>query len=163
MLEKMEKEYNFISENTTDMIYLHDCDCNAMCYQNHCLIFEMEWMEVLAEHPLNPNSKAHQSGEGKIILFEPQLVECALYENKKLNGELPEQKIVNIEELNFKDMEFLEYTEEKMEDGYLAKMYLIFNNRTAYHSIAIELKFKKSIVMWDELTEESWFEAEMWR
>uniref|UniRef100_UPI004057927E hypothetical protein n=1 Tax=Acetatifactor sp. TaxID=1872090 RepID=UPI004057927E len=152
-------KYNFVSENTTNLLSLHDCDCSHFYYQNDSLIFEMEWMEVLANHPLNPNLKAHQSGNARIVLESPQIVECVLYENRIVDGEHVARRIAKLEEIDFKEVEFLEYNELQTDSGFKAKMFIIFNERDAdFHSIALEVQFQKSIVMWDELKEESWFE-----
>ena len=50
-------EYKFISENTIEYLSLHDCQCSRLYYADSTLIFEMEWMEVLATHPNNPFDK----------------------------------------------------------------------------------------------------------
>lgn len=52
-------EYKFISENTIEYLSLHDCQCSRLYYADSTLIFEMEWMEVLATHPNNPFDKSY--------------------------------------------------------------------------------------------------------
>ncbi len=71
----MEK-WKYVSENTTDAVSLHDCDCSHLFYENNKVIMKMEWMEILDFHPQNEYSEAHQSGEGVIELIEPQLIKC---------------------------------------------------------------------------------------
>ena len=60
--------FRYVSENTIDYLSLHDCDCFAMKSDGEDLVFEVEWIEVLATHPDNPFPQAHQSGEGRIVL-----------------------------------------------------------------------------------------------
>lgn len=162
MKENKEK-YNFLSENTTDLISFHDCCCEHFFYEDGCLVFEMEWLEVLAKHPMNPNSQAYQSGESKVVFVEPQIVECVLHENAYVDGEMISREIMNLTEINFRDAEFLNYHEEKTMEGVRAKMFLLFNDDTLFNSIALEIQFKKSLVMWDELKDTSWFEDEIWK
>ena len=87
----MKKEYTYISKNTLQYVYLHDCDCAHMYYAENCLIFEMEWMEILREHPQNPFSQAYQSGAGRIELFQPKIIECtlAIKDNNRVLEQFP--------------------------------------------------------------------------
>lgn len=160
MKELIYKEkYKFISENTTGLLSLHDCDCSHFYYQNDSLVFEMEWMEILANHPQNPNSKAYQSGGGMIILESAQLIECILNQ-KNAGGEVSvERRITDIEEINFRDTEILAYNEMRTAGGFEAKMYMDFYEKdSSFNSIVLEVQFQKSIVMWNELDDVSWFE-----
>ena len=60
--------FRYVSENTIDHLSLHDCDCSAMKSDGEDLIFEVEWIEVLATHPDNPFPQAHQSGVASLTL-----------------------------------------------------------------------------------------------
>lgn len=154
------KEYTFISENTTKWLSLHDCCCSRFHYENNNLIFEMEWIEVLANHPLNPNEKAYQSGVAQMVFVAPQIIECELAENKYIGNELVSRKIVRVEDLDFCDTEFLIYDEKENDNKCIAKMFLIFDDDTYYNSLVMEIEFEKSIVKWNELISTSWFERE---
>lgn len=59
-------DYSVISHNQTGHINLHDCICSKIEYLDGRLVFDMEWVEVLASHPDNLYDKAHQSGEARI-------------------------------------------------------------------------------------------------
>ena len=61
--------YKVKSFDTTKYINLHDCVCNKMHMNGSDLVLEMEWMEIEAEHPENPNGQAYSSDNG-IIVFE---------------------------------------------------------------------------------------------
>jgi len=67
----METAFKFFSENTLKYLSFHDCHCSRLYYSDETLIFEMDWMEVLADHPLNPFEKSHQSSAGKFLLLSP--------------------------------------------------------------------------------------------
>ncbi|MDE6516387.1 MAG: hypothetical protein K2L18_00850 [Acetatifactor sp.] len=158
----MEQHYKYISENSLKELYLHDCDCSHLYFQDDRLIFEMEWMEVLASHPLNPYPQAHQSGPGRIELIHPEIIECSLTENGTAHDDWKDLQLSKVEELDFSDAEFRDCTETKNDKIYQAEMYLAFYERNApYYAISIHIAYEKSIVMWDALNDVSWFEDEM--
>jgi len=118
----------------------------------------MEWMEILRTHPLNPFPQAHQSGEGRIELVEPKIVECTL----SMNGSEETHRVSDVRELDYRELEFLEYEEASREDGtdvYRAKMYMLFDRESCYYDFCMEIKYQKSLVMWDTFHEVSWFEG----
>ena len=92
-------EYKFISENTIEYLSLHDCQCSRLYYADTTLIFEMEWMEVLATHPNNPFDKSYQSTEGKIILLNP-VVELGIL---LTDASQRDESMNNIEDVDISD------------------------------------------------------------
>ena len=72
------ENYRYRSVNTFEQLSLHDCQGSVMRREDRTLVLEMEWMEVLAAHPDNPYDKAHQSGEGKIVLRGAVIESCEL-------------------------------------------------------------------------------------
>ncbi len=150
----MNKKFNIISENNLEYIDFHDCECSRLYYENDTLIFEMEWMEVLAEHPMNPYNKAHQSDEGMVLLQLPKIEQLILYKN--------DSEIISVndfENVDFRNIILLQYDESKTNDGYKTKIYLLFNNNKEFDSALIEISYNKSVTMWDELKDVSWFEV----
>lgn len=117
----IEHDYKYINENCLEQLYLHDCLCNHLYFQDDRLIFEMDWMEVLASHPLNPYPQAHQSGPGRIELIHPRIIECTLAESSIAQNN-PQSR------------------------------------NSLYYGIFIQMAYEKSIVMWNELNDISWFE-----
>ena len=102
----MNKKFNVISENNLEYIDFHDCECSRLYYENDTLIFEMEWMEVLAEHPMNPYNKAHQSDEGMVLLQLPKIEQLILYKN--------DSEIISandFENVDFRNIILLQYDE----------------------------------------------------
>lgn len=149
----MNKEFSVLSENTIQYITFHDCLCSKLNYTENTLVFEMEWMEVLSEHPDNPYSQAHQSGVGKVLLQAPKLIKCELYRT-------PEEKveIYSLDEIAFCDLWFYDFCELKDKDGYSAKIFFVFENVSEYDVGTIDVEYEKSYVMWNELKDLSWFE-----
>ena len=47
------EQWKYVSENTTDFLSLHDCDCEHIYYTDDRVIMKMEWMEILESHPNN--------------------------------------------------------------------------------------------------------------
>ncbi len=146
------ENYKYTSENTLSDISLHDCSCKKISREDGDLIFTMEFMEVCSEHKLNPFPLAHQTGEGKIIFKNAEVKKCLfddydLLANKKTLADFcPE------------DLTVLDYDENPFKDKYLAKIFMIFLPGEEYYGITLEIAFEKSIVMWNEFRNVSWFE-----
>ena len=152
----MKKEYTYISKNTLQYVYLYDCDCAHMYYAENCLIFEMEWMEILREHPQNPFSQAYQSGAGRIELFQPKIIECtlAIKDNKNVRS------VETVQELDYYGLEFLEYEQEcRKSDGYYAELFLIFDRDSCYDNIFLKIEYQWSTVAWNTFNGVSWIEC----
>lgn len=137
--------WKYESHNTAEYLSLHDCDCIHIYGNGNNLILEMEWMEVLPEHPNNPYEKAHQSTNGIVEFFDCSDVLI------EVNGE----DIANDSHLDYKDYEIIEYLIEKLDKCYHAKMYMIKSE--PFMDIAIDLIFKSSITRFNELKDVSWF------
>ena len=155
----MERHYKYISENSLKYVFLHDCCCSRIHFADNKLIFEMDWMEILAQHPLNPYPQAHQSGPGIIELVHPRIIECTLAESSITQNNPQSIPLGMVAELNFCDAEFRYYTETKNDKCYQAEMYLAFDERNSlYYGTFIHIAYEKSVVMWNELNDISWFE-----
>lgn len=146
-------KYKVQSQNTTKFIDLHDCDCSCFRYDGADITLGMEWMEILAEHPDNPFEKAHQSGEG-MIKFEAPII---------LGGKISKQdgttEIINADVFAFYDTELTYYFEnDTISTKYKYAQIDAFGSG-GRDFITIEFLFKKSVIMWNELNEESWFEG----
>lgn len=146
------QKWKYVSENTTDAVSLHDCGCARIYYKNNRVIIEVEWMEIMDYHPQNKYSEAHQSGQGIIELIEPQIIKCQ-YEKSgvfRTTSDLPL--------LEFTNLEFLDFNEIKVENGYENKMFLIkASNEGIYDNLVLILSYKSSIVKFNELHDISWF------
>ena len=136
-------EYKFISENTIDYLSLHDCQCSRLYHANKTLIFEMEWMEVLAAHPNNPFDKSYQSTEGKIILFNP-VVELGLLLTDALYRD---ESMSNIDDVDISDFEVLDFIEEANGNEYKLKLFGQFDAHSKYDFIQMSIKYSSSKVM----------------
>lgn len=162
----MAQDYRYISENTLQYVYLHDCDCSHLCYLEGRLIFVMEWMEILREHPLNPFGQAHQTGAGRIELIHPKIVECTL----AMRGDGEIQRVCDVRELDYSALECLKCEETCLKDGdscttekadvYCADCYMLFDRDSCYYDLSLRVEYVKSLVMWDAFHDVSWFERE---
>lgn len=145
--------FKYISENTAGELSFHDCCASQISFDNGRLVLEMEWLEVLASHPLNPYPKAHQSGEARVVFEGARIISCSASK-----GELS----VSGEKLTLGGAEILKYDEEKTKEGFAAKLDMIADDK-ALEFILIEFTFEKSYVMWNELGDTSWFEDVKWQ
>ncbi len=137
-------DYKVKSVDTTKYISLHDCCAKKIFLKGSALTLEMEWMEIDAEHPENPNGKAHSSDEG-VIVFEEVII-------LDINGE----KCVNNLFDEYDDMEIMGFGETAVNSLYRYGVLDFFDESNNY--VCITFLFKKSTVMWNELTDVSWFE-----
>ena len=88
-----------------------------------------------------------------VMLHLPTIEQLVLYKNNS--------EIISVNDLNnvdFQDTILLQYDESKTNDGYKAKIYLLFNSNKEFDSALIEISYNKSVAMWDELKDVSWFE-----
>ena len=83
------------------------------------------------------------------------MIEAGIFDGDKIIA-------ISVNDLNnvdFQDTILLQYDESKTNDGYKAKIYLLFNNNKEFDSAFIEISYNKSVAMWDELKDVSWFEV----
>lgn len=139
-------EYKTESRNTTQFIYLHDCQCKRLSYRGSQILLEMEWIEVLGEHPENPYDMAHSSDEGLIELNDVIIID---YRSEKST------EIKNPFELD--DIEIYSYSEYSINSEY---KYAEISAYTPDDFIMLEILFKESCVKWNNLDDISWFESE---
>lgn len=147
-------EYQFISENTIKHLSLHDCQCSRLYYRDSTLIFEMEWMEVLSTHPDNPFDKAYQSTEGKVILIHPAIELGTLITHAPQGDKV----VLAIEDIDICDFEVLDFIEKIDSKECNLTLFGEFHGHSQYDYIQMNIKYSSSKVMFNELTEVSWFE-----
>ena len=151
MVEKM-KEYKYISENSLTEISLHDCGCEKIYINDKDMIFNMEFMEICSEHELNPFPLAHQSNEGKIIFKNVEIKKCQLDDYNVLDNNK------NISDFSLEDLTILDYDDSFLGNKYFAKIFMIFLPGEDYYGLTLEIVFEKSIIMWNDFRQVSWFE-----
>ncbi len=142
------EQWKYVSENTTDFLSLHDCECEHIYYADNRVIMKMKWMEILESHPNNMFAEAHQSGRGIIELVEPQIVECIYYKAGV------QEQMSDVTQLNFRDLEILKFEEIPKEGGYENSMYMI---QGVYDNVSLTIRYKSSMVKFNELKDVSWF------
>ena len=144
--------YKYISENTIQHISLHDCCCSRMYWDRANLIFEMEWMEVLASHPDNPFEKAHQSGTGAIVLYDPVI------ESGELTNGSNSIPIIELNEV--KDFEILIFDENINNARFELSVFGDSVCDPKAEFIEMKINYSSSKVMFNELGDVSWFDSE---
>ncbi len=134
--------WKYRSQNTHNQLSLHDCSCGSFKVTKDKIIMEMEWMEVLATHPDNPYSKAHQSAEGIIEFYDVSdvQIETGTFINKAL--------------------EVLDIDSEKINTGFRIRINAISSREgdTEEDFFSISFKCRRASVVFNELKDESWFE-----
>lgn len=147
-------DYKVKSRNTAQFLDLHDCGCKQLYFCGSRLIMEMEWIEVLAEHPENPFDKSHQSGEGVIEFENVVILEASVYDADGKTTPftaLPE----------YSDIEMSVFDVFSVD---AKRHYACIQAFTADNGfLSLEFIYSSSGVMWNELYDESWFEDKKWR
>lgn len=143
--------FRFVSQNTIDHLSLHDCVCSQLTLNSAEIVFELEWMEVLASHPDNPFPQARQSGEGRIVLHKPA-VNSGVLTTGDTQTQIPETAVI-------KDFEILEFDEQATESGFELSVYGVSVGEPKADFIEMKIAYESSEVMFDELGEASWFEV----
>ncbi len=143
-------QFGYVSENTIEHLSLHDCGCSVMRFDGDDLILEMQWMEVLATHPDNPFTQAHQSGEGRIVLHGAHIERGELIKGDKSS---PIDKTAQV-----KDFEILALDEEKRDGGFVLSLLGVFSGADKPDFIEMKIHCSSSSVLFSELGEVSWFE-----
>ena len=148
-------KYKIESKNTTNFVELHDCQCSQLLYENSKITLEMEWMEILSSHPENPYDKAHQSDIGLIEFNNIILIDCEI-EGNNLTESIESKKSFLTDDIlitsYFEDSRISSNYKLAELDGFLSE------NRF----LKLEFLFKDSMVMWNDLNGESWFEEKKW-
>lgn len=147
--------YKIKSENTLSYIYLHDCLCEKISCQDHRVIIDMAWMEILPNHPCQPYSKAYSSDRGQIIFNDIVSLETILIPWNKDE----EKKYVDLYEYDLTNLIILDFHEDLLNEIYTANLYAQIQD-CHYVAVEINIQYKSSIVMWNQYDDISWFEKE---
>jgi hypothetical protein len=116
------------------------------------MVLEMEWMEVLASHPDNPFEKAHQSGQCRIILYDPVI------EDGELINDDDQTPLVSFREV--RDFEVLEFNEVFHDGRFELSLFGDSVGEPKADFIKMKVNYSSSKVMFNELGGLSWFEEE---
>ena len=144
-------KYKYVSRNTIEHLSLHDCVCRQMRCSKESVIFEMEWTEVLASHPDNPFTQAHQSGEGRIVLHQP-VIEQGVFINGDVQTSIGEADVI-------KGFEILTFDEKAADGGFELSLYGVSVGEPKADFIEMKIAYAYSTFMFSELCGESWFEV----
>ncbi len=146
-------KYKTESKNTTQFINLHDCQCKRLSYNNSKIVLEMEWIEILGEHPENPYDMAHSSDEGLIELNDVIIIDYIIDYGNNHTVTTEINKSFKID-----DIEIYSYSENSNINS--EYRYAEISAFTPDNFIMLEILFKESCVKWNNLDNISWFENE---
>ncbi len=149
-------KYKIESKNTTDFINLHDCQCSQLLYENSTMILKMDWMEILSNHPDNPYDKAHQSDKGIIEFNDIIPIDCKL-EEKNLIEYIESKSSFKVDNIEINCY----FEDNRISSKYKYAELAGFTPENKF--LIFEFLFKDSMIMWNKLNNESWFEDNKWR
>ncbi len=106
----------------------------------------------IASPPLNTYAKAYQTENGIITFLKPQILSCSYEtENKVVT-------LTDVDSLDLENLEVLKFQERKIQNGYIADIYMIQATRKGkYDNVCIELKYQSSVIEFNEWVNCSWF------
>ena len=155
----------FISENTLDLVSLHDCRIDSVLNEDKNLIAMLEHIDVLRDHPLNNTGKAMQTGRALIKFVGFAVQESIIYDTSMIQGktkiiveEDAKKRVLPFREL-LTDFEVLK-VEKLASDNNLIKYRfdgttsMDFNAEFGY----IIIECKSIILEWNDLLGNAWFE-----
>jgi len=136
-------QWKYKSKNSISFLSLHDCTVSRVYWKKTSLVFEMDFLEVLSEHPNSPFKRSHQSGPGEIEL---ENAHCTDIDSRSLCGT--------------HDFTILEFTETKTDKGYSAQIVIWCNDEDF---LSVNVSYTNSLVCWDSFFGLSWFECDGFR
>ena len=151
--------FKYVSENTFKQITLHDCVIEEIIFSDNKITFIFDHIDVLLSHPLNGTNNPKCTGKAELIFENYSELKSLNYETSYINGDkviITKEKIIDEVELNkiAKDMEVLDVQEELSENIFQ----LTFSGIDEYRNFNVfKLNFEKSIVCWNEFTDDAWF------
>ena len=145
-------KWKYESRDSAQYIYLHDCECEKIYNRKNDIIMNMNWMEILENHPDNPYNEPHQSGIGIIELLDCKIVKCEHTKGDKTTS------ISNLKDIEFDEFEILDFDIKENKETLQAYIYMLKTKpQKEYEDISIIIDFKHSITKFNKLNNVSWF------
>lgn len=158
------REFKFISENTLEYLVLHDCTIEHAAFDGSSLICEMDFIDVLPEHPLNNFLVAKCTGEAVLVFEDVVVLESIVFDTSNAKGvDLSKEAIkVTIPIIEAADkFLILESTcISSEENNYIYRFFgdvYPHNKRKCTDFGNYNIQFSKVYVCWNELEDDSWF------
>lgn len=129
-----------------DFLDFHDAVVERIQILEDQIIVDLESVNILANHPLNPYAVAKSTDNCRLIFVQPVSSEANLY--------LEDKTIRQIECTALEEMEILKFTRVEQKDG---NTYEIFGSDT--HFCGWKVQAKGLIFSWNEFAGDAWFEG----
>ncbi|MDQ0063252.1 hypothetical protein [Paenibacillus harenae] len=127
-----------------DFLDFHDAVVEKIQVFENQIVVDIESINILADHPLNPYGVAKNTDHCRLIFVHPTFSEATLF----LEDKIPQQ----IECTDFKELEILKFARSKQPDDYL---YEIFGSDNQFCEWRV--KAKGLILYWNEFVGDAWF------
>ncbi|GAE88853.1 hypothetical protein [Acetivibrio straminisolvens] len=156
-------DYKFISENTLEYIYLHDCIIDNVTISDSSLIFEFDHIDVFPEHPLNNYPNAKCTGNAALIFEGFEVIESILFDTnniKKMHIIVEQDSVKRPVDIIDLAMEFLVLQSKwksQNEQYFLYEFHGTTSDKYRNDFGMFTLKFSNAKVCWNELLNDSWF------
>ncbi|MGZ4032121.1 MAG: hypothetical protein ACXVP2_08210 [Tumebacillaceae bacterium] len=139
------QKWNFsTNDEYFDCLDFHDAVVEKIQVNENEIVVDIEAINVLPEHPLNPFDVAKNTGRCRLIFLEPTESVAEIFIEGK-HGQ-------PIECTDFKDLEILQFDRLEMENGVL---YKIFGDDNWFCEWKVTAK--GIVVHWNEFNGDAWF------
>lgn len=146
---KVSSMWVYSSKNGLDQIDFHDCNIEVINIEHNKLILNLESVNVLSEHKLNPYDVAKNTDKCTLEFYNVESYESGIFDRN-------EETKTNIDLINNKDFEILKL--DIIEEG-KRNLYRIFGVSTSYNNEFSEIiiKAEYTIIKWNEYITDAWF------
>ncbi|WP_379136712.1 hypothetical protein [Paenibacillus sp. sgz500958] len=127
-----------------DLLDFHDAVVEKIQVMENQIVVEIESINILAGHPLNPYEVAKNTDKCSLIFVHPISSEATLF--------LEDKNLRHIESTDFKELEILKFDRYKQNDGYL---YEIFGSDNTFCEWKVQAK--GLILDWNDYVGDAWF------
>ncbi|MEY8747074.1 hypothetical protein AB9M62_48935 [Bacillales bacterium AN1005] len=155
----------YISENTLQLISLHDCLIKEVVVSGADLILTFGHIDVLADHPLNSTGLSMCTGEAKLRFEHAERITSVLYdtsESAKQDDPDAEEdshpREVDMLEI-LEDFEVLQHSEQLHPNGYVHRFEGIGSVKHNTDYAYVVIRCNRVTVEWNEFTDKAWFEG----
>ncbi|WP_151736791.1 hypothetical protein [Paenibacillus tengchongensis] len=132
------------TDETFDLLDFHDAVIDSIQVSDHEIVVELEAVNILAGHPLNPYSVAKSTDYCRLIFAHPSLSHATLFQEEK-----PHRRM---ECTDLQDMEILQFERREQEECYL---YIILGLDSHFCKWVIQAKGFS--LHWSEFNGDAWF------
>jgi hypothetical protein len=156
-------DYRYISENTLEDIYLHDCVIDCASISGNKFLLAFEHIEILPQHPLNFYNSAKNSDKALLIFQDYEVIQSILFDT----SDIKKRHIVAEKDANQIHLDIIDLAEgcevlsvERIEEQnkyFTYKFNGMASSKYRNDFCYFVIKFQKMSVCWNEFLDDSWF------